>query len=447
MTTRKVLVTLDITEQSEQILPVLRRLFEPETTELTLLSVIPSAATYVGTSAEMMAMSSPAYGSATYTAADDYQQWEQYGRSVEEHLQGVATRLKQAGFAVSTVTRIGEPATEIIEATSEADYALLAMSTHGRKGLSRLMLGSVAEQVLRLSPIPVLLTGPSAAQDETVPAEALSQSLKQEKLALVAATDGSSHGREAIGLASRFALRLDTALKIVIAVDEQESAAYRQKLMNEARTWTESARAELIPSVGYTEDVIDRYLDENPVDLLVIGAFRDRGTGAGASIGLTAQRIVQYAPTSVLMVKGVRPTAGNILACIAPDNDVVIDVVAQLASALGSHLHLLHVIPPKAGGPTSVQPVSLDAALAANDERAGFLRNTVAKMDALGLDRSLLTLRSGPVVDAIMQTGAEGHYDVLAVGSQSGPGYFLGSVSDAVLRRADHSVLIVRTKP
>jgi nucleotide-binding universal stress UspA family protein len=280
-----------------------------------------------------------------------------------------------------------------------------------------------------------------------MPAEALSKSLKQEHLNLVVATDGSSHGRNAIGLASRIAQRLDTELKVLIAVDEHEGVAYGQNLMKEAKSWTDAVPSELIPRVGYTEDVVDTYLDEHPTDLLIIGAFRDRGAGAGAHIGLTAQRIVQYAPTSVLMVKGMRPTAGNILACIAPDNDVVIDVVARLANALGSHLHLLHVIPPESQARSTVKPVSLDAALAANDERAGFLRNIVAEMEELGLERDLLTIKNGPVVNAIMETTADGHYDVIAVGSQSGPGYFLGSVADAVLRRASQSVLVVRTRP
>jgi nucleotide-binding universal stress UspA family protein len=52
--------------------------------------------------------------------------------------------------------RSGDPATEILRAIDETKPAFVAMGTHGRKGLSHLLLGSVAEKVVQLSQTPVL---------------------------------------------------------------------------------------------------------------------------------------------------------------------------------------------------------------------------------------------------------------------------------------------------
>jgi nucleotide-binding universal stress UspA family protein len=60
----------------------------------------------------------------------------------------------QGGLA--TVLRPGDPATEILRAIEELKPELVALGTHGRTGLAHLLLGSVAEKVVRSSPVPVI---------------------------------------------------------------------------------------------------------------------------------------------------------------------------------------------------------------------------------------------------------------------------------------------------
>jgi nucleotide-binding universal stress UspA family protein len=55
-----------------------------------------------------------------------------------------------------TVILRGDPAQAIMHAADDLDADLIVMATHGHKGINRLLLGSVAEQVVRESPIPVL---------------------------------------------------------------------------------------------------------------------------------------------------------------------------------------------------------------------------------------------------------------------------------------------------
>jgi len=50
----------------------------------------------------------------------------------------------------------GDPATQILQVANESDCDLIVLGTHGRSGLSRLIMGSVAEQVVRLARCPVL---------------------------------------------------------------------------------------------------------------------------------------------------------------------------------------------------------------------------------------------------------------------------------------------------
>lgn len=69
----------------------------------------------------------------------------------------MANRLKEQGVNVSTAMRIGPVAESIIEYAEANRIDLIAMCTHGRTGLARWTLGSVADRVLRASNIPILL--------------------------------------------------------------------------------------------------------------------------------------------------------------------------------------------------------------------------------------------------------------------------------------------------
>jgi nucleotide-binding universal stress UspA family protein len=73
------------------------------------------------------------------------------------YLQRTADRLSEQGFLAVPEPREGDAAAEIVGCARKTDAGLVCLTTHGRTGLSRLFLGSVAEAVLRTSPCPVLL--------------------------------------------------------------------------------------------------------------------------------------------------------------------------------------------------------------------------------------------------------------------------------------------------
>jgi len=69
-------------------------------------------------------------------------------RALTERLEGAVD--------VDVASTIGDPADEILRLAASGDYDVIVMGTHGRTGIRRMMLGSVAEKVLRHAPIPVL---------------------------------------------------------------------------------------------------------------------------------------------------------------------------------------------------------------------------------------------------------------------------------------------------
>ena len=89
-------------------------------------------------------------------------------REAEEYLESVAKRLRERGVrAVETHVWYGAPAGAIAEAAKVQKVDMIVMSTHGRSGLGRLILGSVAETVLRGTTTPILVVRAEGAPIET----------------------------------------------------------------------------------------------------------------------------------------------------------------------------------------------------------------------------------------------------------------------------------------
>jgi nucleotide-binding universal stress UspA family protein len=131
MNFRHMLVPMDGSELAEAVLPVARLMALSTGAELTLATVL---------------------------AADAQPGWT---RGPGDYLQGIAAPVRAAGVVVHTTIRLGEPAAAILELVTECEAHLVVMATHSRTGLGRALLGSVADGVLRSSPVPVLLLHPN----------------------------------------------------------------------------------------------------------------------------------------------------------------------------------------------------------------------------------------------------------------------------------------------
>jgi nucleotide-binding universal stress UspA family protein len=96
--------------------------------------------------------------------------WLVPANNIEEIRQSVAQALQKVPDPAGTSTpaireiRIGVPFLEIIRYAKEQDIDLIVVGTHGRSGLSHVLLGSVAERVVRKAPCPVLTVHPEGHQ-------------------------------------------------------------------------------------------------------------------------------------------------------------------------------------------------------------------------------------------------------------------------------------------
>ena len=152
---RRILIPLNISEISPEILPVVRQLFPPTEVELILLGITQRPDSSITVDAYVGDIPH-----STYLVPCTDEEWQAYRQQFEVELKRLATTLRTAGYQVHTLVRIGEPVAQILAAVEAGAYDLIAMATRGRTGLARLLLGSVAESVLRQAPIPMLLMRP-----------------------------------------------------------------------------------------------------------------------------------------------------------------------------------------------------------------------------------------------------------------------------------------------
>jgi nucleotide-binding universal stress UspA family protein len=94
------------------------------------------------------------------------QQEESFKREAFDYLREVQAQLKQRDpdLHVTVDIRVGDPPSGIVVAEADRGADLVVMSTHGRTGLGRAMMGSVAGEVVRTGSVPVVLVGPASAR-------------------------------------------------------------------------------------------------------------------------------------------------------------------------------------------------------------------------------------------------------------------------------------------
>jgi nucleotide-binding universal stress UspA family protein len=132
----RILVPLDGSDCAENVLPKVEKLAKDLKATIALLRVV-------------IAYSFP--------GADPTDAEVKVVREAEQYLSNVEEGLKKKGLKVDSHVRYGNDAEEILDHAAQKDIDIIAMTTHGRGGVKRFLLGSVAEKVLRHSLKPVFL--------------------------------------------------------------------------------------------------------------------------------------------------------------------------------------------------------------------------------------------------------------------------------------------------
>lgn len=133
---KSVLVPIDFSELSYKAIAPAKEFVEKETF-LTLIHVLTAL--------------HPADPAAMWNTLDDEQRKEKVKAFLGE-------KLGQMGYKnVQIEVKVGDPSTQIIDFAKDIEADLIVLPSHGKKGISRFLLGSVAERVVRLSSCPVLV--------------------------------------------------------------------------------------------------------------------------------------------------------------------------------------------------------------------------------------------------------------------------------------------------
>ncbi len=148
----KILVCLDGSGPSEQIMPHTKELARQFGSRLILLQVL-------------QVPSSLAAASAQGAEGVIEEEMKRLAYEAKQYLEGIAAPLRETGLEVETVTIEGSPGDAIVEYAATSGIDLIAIVTHGRKNLGRLVFGSVADHVMRHSSIPVLSKKPKEKKE------------------------------------------------------------------------------------------------------------------------------------------------------------------------------------------------------------------------------------------------------------------------------------------
>jgi nucleotide-binding universal stress UspA family protein len=224
-----------------------------------------------------------------------------------EYIVDEATETLDAlGISHDTDIVQGNPAPTIVEYAERYDQDLVVMPTHGREGISRYLVGSVSEKVVRLSSVPVLTVRMQPDETLVFPYENI-----------LIPTDGSTAATHAADHVVELAASLDATVHVLSVVDDTAlgmdvrstvSGKENEEAANDAvETIVSEAESRGVTDTvrhiehGTPAEVILDTVESNDVDAVGMGTTGRRGTDR-ILLGSVAEKTVRSAPVPVMTV-------------------------------------------------------------------------------------------------------------------------------------------------
>ena len=234
--------------------------------------------------------------------------------TLERDLRRVLTARRASDVKVEISLRNGNVVQEILAQAKTSRPDLMVIGSHGRGGIQRLVLGSVAEKVLRLATCPVLTVRRGVR---------LVRRSRSPFATILCPTDFSAAANKAVAYAKRLAQEADAKLILMTAVewpfgDEVTSGAVAELQKSIAsnasdaltrllpRPASNGPRAQAIVAVGKASAAIVKVARARSVDLIVMGVS-GRGALDVAILGSTTHHVIREGTWPVLTV----PTASR----------------------------------------------------------------------------------------------------------------------------------------
>jgi nucleotide-binding universal stress UspA family protein len=285
----RIVVPLDGSPTAEAVLPQVRRILHRTDSEIVLVRAIvpPPAEDSIGVAA----------AEALIDVARTY-------------AQGLEARLKDAGIRVKSITRVGTAAGVILDAAREEEASLIAMATHGETGLKRLLLGSVTEQVLRKSPVPVLVVRPFHSYTIVPPESPEHRPIRT----LLLPFGESEAGRAVLAPVAELARLFETRILFLRVLETnrkgaelaRERAAAEHHLKEVARPLEQQGiDTVFLVEAGDPAKVIQEICRAVPIDLVAM-ATHGRSGISRLVLGSVTERVLRESTVPLLIVKAAK---------------------------------------------------------------------------------------------------------------------------------------------
>jgi nucleotide-binding universal stress UspA family protein len=253
----------------------------------------------------------------------------------QEYLDSHASRLTGSGLAVETAVPYGEAATEILDEIGLHKADLIVMATHGRTGAGRWLYGSVADEILRRAPLPVMLVPPGAAH--ALPVDRPPN--------ILVALDGSKLAEAALTPASELAVRLGAEVMLLRVVSLPTYGVYAEAgeylpfdpdpELKDAQHYLADVAGRLRPAVGQVRiranvgdpaPLIAQAALEEKADLICM-ATHGRGGVARLVLGSVTTDVLRRANVPLLVVRPAPLLEPPPRAAAAPDASVEVALI------------------------------------------------------------------------------------------------------------------------
>lgn len=349
----KVLVPLDGSPLADMVLPHVIEIVRCTQAEVVLLRATPEAAGSARDwsdfesvlSAEVHAREVPHFDTTSVTAfgsglPDEGRKIARQVEAAQGYLGGVAAELTGRGARVRTIVAPDHVAATILDVAEREGADLIAMSTHGRGGIGRFLLGSVADQVVHHANVPVLLVRAAA---ETAPryrhilvpldgsevahavlphVRQLAQctgarvSLLQVLQPMTLSMYDPAVTRSWVGVSPSDATDPEDLAEDSKAARDRRQAAYMEEV---AQAHLDAVAAELghagIEATGYVQvgspaEAIVDFAKGEPIDLIAMSTHGRSGLQR-FRMGSVADRVVRHAGAPVLVVRAMVAASGT----------------------------------------------------------------------------------------------------------------------------------------
>ena len=275
----RIIVPLDCSKLAEVALPYAEELAAKMGSEIVLLTVFESEE--------------------TQTMENYY--W--YIKKIEEATKGYAEKYLESGtekeIKVTTATRTGNPAEGIIEYTLKSSYPLIVMASHGRSGMSRWAVGSIADKVVRAgNSQPVMLIRSNDSHSDIRDKRLLKK--------VLVPLDGSFESEAVIPYVSYIAFKLEMELTLLQVVPEtnhtdKDAEDYLKSMCRKIEDII-NFPVNYQVGVGSAAEYIIDLADELTFDLVAMST-RGMNRKNPLSMGSVAQKVFLGGNTPLLLIK------------------------------------------------------------------------------------------------------------------------------------------------